>query len=52
MRFALLEIKMLLASVLSKYKFVKCEQTQVGFLILKSISMIFNLHFLAMIRCH
>ena len=30
LRFALLEIKLLLATILSKYKFVKCEQTEVG----------------------
>ncbi len=29
MRFALIEIKLLLAKVLSKYKFVKCSETPV-----------------------
>ena len=30
MRFALIEMKILLAKILAKYKFVKCSQTQVN----------------------
>ena len=37
MRFALLEIKILLATILSNYKFVKCDETEVRvFLIVKN----------------
>ncbi len=30
MRFALIEIKVVLATILAKHKFVKCNQTQVS----------------------
>ena len=31
MRFAVLEMKILLATILSKFKFEKCDQTQIGY---------------------
>lgn len=34
MKFALFEIKLLLATILSKYRFVRCEKTEVSFFLL------------------
>ena len=46
MRFALLEIKILLARILSKYKFMKCAETQVNEVKLINIQLKLNLDFL------